>query len=359
MGGQLARRRPARSGERGRASQIASLALVATSLVAPAALATSHGHKKSHDEKKHASKARDAEPGVVETTPFAEKNGSLPYNASGVVQVGPSRFVFVDNNDPTALFELELSDDGAQRGPIRRRPLVGLAPGALADPEGLARVDAGGATWLVVASSFGAKVDKKSGEVTARDGLVRVRYEPEGELRAEAMPGFRAWLLAREPSLASAATREPDQDGLNVEGLAWDPSRGALLFGLRSPVEAGRLTIVPVKVKVDGPWTASALAAEPAIRVAVAKAGAVQGVRDLSYDAETHRLLVLLGRSLSGADAPFELYAWDGASATASAVPGVAFSPKAKPEGVTVASIGGKRKLLVVDDRGGFAVLTP
>jgi hypothetical protein len=40
----------------------------------------------------------------VKSTAFANKNGDVPYNASAVVQVGPRRFVFVDNSDPSALF---------------------------------------------------------------------------------------------------------------------------------------------------------------------------------------------------------------------------------------------------------------
>lgn len=76
----------------------------------------------------------------IKSTPFGERNGKQPFNASGVVQVGTHRFVFVDNHDPTSLFELVLDDDTeAER--IQRRPLVGVVDGQLRDPEGLTRVD--------------------------------------------------------------------------------------------------------------------------------------------------------------------------------------------------------------------------
>ena len=110
----------------------------------------------------------------VKSTPFPKKNGDVPYNASGVVQVGPRRFVFVDNRDSGALYEFVLDADGAQVGPIERRPLVGIGQGHLGDPEGLTRVDLNGETFLVAASSLcltGGKVN---------DGLVRVRYTPDG-----------------------------------------------------------------------------------------------------------------------------------------------------------------------------------
>ena len=48
----------------------------------------------------------------VKSTLFDDTNGRLPFNASGVAQVGPGRFVFIDNHDPSALFELALSADG-------------------------------------------------------------------------------------------------------------------------------------------------------------------------------------------------------------------------------------------------------
>ena len=44
----------------------------------------------------------------VKSTSFNERNGKAPFNASGVAQVGPGRFVFIDNHDPSALFELAL-----------------------------------------------------------------------------------------------------------------------------------------------------------------------------------------------------------------------------------------------------------
>ena len=89
---------------------------------------------------------------------------------------------------------------------------------------------------------------------------MRVRYTPHGDLHAEAMDGFRAWLLTHEPSLAEPVEREPDAGGLNIEGLAWDPRANALLFGLRGPAEPGRIAMIRVPVDAGGaPWTTAAL----------------------------------------------------------------------------------------------------
>ena len=162
----------------------------------------------------------------------------MPFNASGVVQVGPDRFVFVDNNDPSALFELALLPDGTLSERIWRRPLVGVAEGQLLDPEGLGAVDLDGEAFLIAASSLCVRNDNPPGRQRVNDGLVRIRYTPRGDLHAEAMDGFRAWLLTHEPSLAKSGEREPDSGGLNIEGVAWDPRTRALLFGQRGPARS-------------------------------------------------------------------------------------------------------------------------
>ncbi len=189
-------------------------------------------------------------------------------------QVGPGRFVFIDNHDPSALFELALDSDGAEVERISRRPLAGLAEGELRDPEGLdprrpRRRDPSHRRVLALCP------DAKARSTTVVcDGLVRVRYTRHGDLHAEAMHGFRDWLLRLVPSLAAAGKREPDAGGLNVEGLAWDPHTRTLLFGLRGPADPGSVTVirVPVDAGAVAPWTTESLGApsdraRPATRI--------------------------------------------------------------------------------------------
>ena len=144
----------------------------------------------------------------IKATPFGDENGKRPFNASGVVQVGPDRFVFIDNNDPSALFELALLPDGTLSERIWRRPLVGVAEGQLLDPEGLCAVDLDGEAFLIAASSLCVRSGDPPGRQRVNDGLVRIRYTPRGDLHAEAMDGFRDWLLTQVPPLAKASERE-------------------------------------------------------------------------------------------------------------------------------------------------------
>lgn len=86
-----------------------------------------------------------------------------------------------------------------------------------------------------------------------------------------------------------------------------------------------------------------------------------QGIRDINYDPARREFLVVVGRSISGGNAPFQLCTWDG-SASAVDVLDVTFwresttRPETKPEGVTAFLGTDARRLLIVDDNGGFAV---
>ena len=287
----------------------------------------------------------------IKSTPFPEKNDGAPFNASGVVQVGPRRFVFIDNHDSSALFEIVLDADGTEVERIKRRPLLGVAEGQLGDPEGLTRVDVDGETLLIVASSLciaGGKVN---------DGLVRVRYTPEGDLFADAMDGFRSWLLSHDRSLDEAGELEPDAGGLNIEGLAWDPRANAFLFGQRGPAEPGRVTMIRVPVDAGAArWTTAALSTPSVWLARIPQSKARQGIRDICYDEQTGDFLVLIGRSLSRGDEPFQLCTWNGSSDEVTLID-VEFHRSMKPEGITTFSSDGKRKILLVDDTGGYAIV--
>ena len=293
----------------------------------------------------------------VKSTPFGGENGKVPFNASGVAQVGPDRFVFIDNHDPAALFELALLPDGTLAERVWRRPLVGVAEGQLLDPEGLTGVELNGETFIIAASSLCVRNGKGSGQRRVNDGLVRVRYTPRGELHAEAMQGFRAWLLTHEPSLVEAGEREPDAGGLNIEGVVWDPRSQALLFGQRGPAETGQIAVVRVPVDAGAaPWETSSLKVPSTLRIRIPKSGAAPGIRDISYDQQAGVFLILVGRSKSSGKEPFQLCTWNGTSDEVRLLD-VTFHRSMKPEGVTNFSSGDQKKILVVDDGGGYAVL--
>ena len=65
--------------------------------------------------------------------------------------------------------------------------------------------------------------------------------------------------------------------------------------------------------------------------------------------------LILLGRSTSTGNEPFQLGTWNGSRDNVQLLD-VTFHRSMKPEGVVAFSSGDERKLLGVDDLGGYAV---
>jgi hypothetical protein len=295
---------------------------------------------------------------TIDFVPFEEKNGKEEYNASGVVALEDSRLLFCDNNSGDALFEIALDADGRKKGPVTRRPIEGLAPDAVDDFEDMALVAANGRRYVVVTSSMHVKKAKKDEIKVAPSGLVRVAIEPDGRLRGETMAGFREWLVGAYPQLAAAASAEPDDGGLNIEGLAWDAANSTLLFGVRTPAPGGRPLVLPVRVKdAAGPWSTSALEALPAVALAIDSAEGPVGIRGLTYEPVRDGFLVLVGNATSDSEAPFAVYSWDGKPEGVAKRVDASFAKKTKPEGLARATVGGKPATVVVDDGGGFRVL--
>ena len=172
------------------------------------------------------------------------------------------------------------------------------------------------------------------------------------------MRGFRDWLISAYPQLAASARVRPKDGGLNIEGIAWDKRRHALLFGLRTPAPGGKPLILPVKVKdIAGPWTTNNLEAQPPIRLSVEPVGDEQGIRGLYNERDRDSFLVITGKSIHHGEAPFSLYGWNGHADGAPRRFNVRFAREMKPEGITRGVIGGKAALVIVDDGGGFQVI--
>src|SRR2546428_9435655 len=138
---------------------------------------------------------------TITPIPFEEMNGERVYNASGVVPLADSRFLFCDNDCNDALFELDLTDDGRKKGPLIRRPLQGLAPDAIDDLEAMTLAEEKGRRFIFVASSLYVKKAKHGQPPRVPpSGLLRVTVNPDDSLSAENMPGFRDWFVQHAPS---------------------------------------------------------------------------------------------------------------------------------------------------------------
>jgi uncharacterized protein DUF3616 len=289
---------------------------------------------------------------TIAPIPFGEMNGREVYNASDIIPIADSRFLFCDNNTDDALFELDLTPDGRKKGPLIRRPLRGLAAGAAHDLEDMALVEEGGRRYVFLTSSMRVRRAKPPG------GMLRVTINPDETLVAENMPNFRDWLIRAYPQLAASARIKPDNGGLNVEGLAWDRNRQALLFGLRTPTQDGKPLVLPVRLKdLAGQWTTKNLEAQTPIHLSPEPVGDEQGIRCLYNELDRDGFLVIIGKATRDSEAPYSLYEWNGNAGGAMRRLNVVFAKKMKPEGITRGSIGGRNALVIVDDGGGFQVV--
>ncbi len=311
------------------------------------------------DESASDSPAQATSAKQVASTLFSQMNKGTEYNASGVVALADSRFLFCDNNIGDALIEFGVSASGQQQGPLVRRPLVGLSPKSVDDIEDLTMVERDGRRLLFAVTSLSVDAGKKGKPSVVRPGgLLRITIGPDGSLATELMSDFRSWLLMNAPEIASAAQKDPDAGGLNVEGLAWDERRGALLLGIRTPVVGGKPLLRPIRVKdLSGSWTTSNLEMLPQIALGVENSTGEQGVRSLIRNKAGDGFFVVVGNSTSASKAPFSVYSWDGADEGKVARLPISFEKKMKPEGITTGTIGGRDAVLFVDDRGGFSIL--
>jgi hypothetical protein len=300
---------------------------------------------------------------TINSIPFGEVNGRKEYNASDIVPIADSRFLFCDNNTNDALFELDLTPEGRKKGPLIRRPLQGLAASALnerraSDLEDMAIVEEGGRRYVFLTSSMRVRSAKDDSLFVPSSGVLRVTIGADETLVAENMPGFRDWLIRAYPQLAAPARIKPNDGGLNIEGLAWDRNRHALLFGLRTPEPDGKPLILPVKVKnLAGPWTTGNLEAQTPIHLSIEPLGDDQGIRCLYNEPDRDGFLVIIGKATKDSEAPYSLYEWSGNADGATRRLNVVFARKMKPEGITRGVIGGKTALVIVDDGGGFQVI--
>jgi hypothetical protein len=318
-------------------------------------------YKEKKSSKKETAKQR------IKPIPFGERPGPEPYNASEVVAIADSRFLFCDNNIGDALFELRLAPDASMECPLIRQPLSGMEAGTVDDLEGMALVEKDAHRFIFAIPSLSLKQRKrprkKRGErgklATTRNSILRISTGEDDQLKTEVIPDFRAWVIEHVPELGKSPRYLPDDGGLNVEGLGWDPSNQALLLGLRTPVLDGKPIILRVRVKeIDGPWTLDNLEMLPAISLQVEEAGREQGIRSIEYDPSRKVSLIVVGNSTSSSKAPFRLYSWDGnVEGAVRCFDKIRFDKKMRVEGITQGTIGGREAIVFVDDTGGYQVV--
>ncbi len=168
--------------------------------------------------------------------------------------------------------------------------------------------------------------------------------EPVGQPYRQLLDDLLADRRLQPFSLATAASRAPEEGGLNLEGLAASPD-GALWLGFRSPVLDRRAILVPLLNPGALLRGERARLGEP---VTLNLGGL--GVRDLLW--VRGRCWILAGPANGGGG--FRLYVWEGPPHAAHSVPWPAPLPRRfRPEALLAPPTGNGAQELVLSDDGG------
>jgi len=279
-----------------------------------------------------------------------QRFGPIAFGASGVTQLADGRLLIADDEPGHPLVAVDLFGDGRAKEftPAEIASVLrGSGVKALNDLEGMA-VDARDNVYATTSHSVTRARETKQD----RQVVVRFRVLADAVVELRAFTHLEAALALLDPALAAsigASTKERSTPpGLNIEGLAWDPRNGHLLFGLRGPLRDGRAQIITM----ENPDDVFERGASPKLSGPVVLDLEGQGIRDLAYDADVDGFLIVAGASGTSEYGHPELWRWSGRSGDPPLKLHVPAIENLKPEGVTGAMANGRRWVVFVNDDG-------
>jgi hypothetical protein len=265
------------------------------------------------------------------------------FEASGVAHVpGTDGVLFVDDGRADEIFWMRLGEGGAQAGEIRPVKLGA----SVIDMEGMTY---DGTHFYAV----GSQSKSKGGDLA---GLVRFRFDPRTGQAAgtEAVAGLKPFLAANVAELRGMERTKYKDGGINIEGLAYDPSARRLLVGLRSPVVDGHALVVPLRLRDPrGAFAAANLEVEGGKAIRLPFNGA--GVRSIEYDERAGAFHVITGAGPNAEKLDFKLWEWDGNAGRPTLRELGEYDRRLKPEGFTRVSAGARDFGFLVFDTSGYA----
>ncbi len=263
------------------------------------------------------------------------------FEASGAVHVPDSDGVlFVDDAKPGKVFWVQLDESGKQIGDSKSVQLGA----SVENPEGITY---GNSSLFIV----GSQSDPAKGE---KNSIARFGFDTSTQTvrdQPEVITDFRSFLIENVPELKGEGEKPGVQGGLNVEGIAWDPTQERLLLGLRQPFLGGDALIVPLKLRDPRSFTKESLTVSGSGIIRLSLGG--QGIRDIQYDTKLKSFLIISGEPETRKKGVFKLWLWDGGSGSQPSEV-ASLNPDMKPEGVTHVSISGTEYVVVFGDASRF-----
>lgn len=266
------------------------------------------------------------------------------FDASGVAAVpGTDGVLFVDNAREGKVFWMSLDQNG-QVGAITA---VGLGIN-IEDMEG---ITTDGTHFYVVSSQSRPKA-------IATEGLAKFKFDPRGPTidRVESISGLKGFLIENVAELREAGERTGKDGGLNIEGLAWDPQKGRLLLGLRSPVVDGHALLVSLRLRDRrGAFSTDNLEVEGSKAIRLSLGGG--GVRGIEYDGRAKLFKIISGAAEDQNQTDFGLWEWNGDDQSPVLRKIHSFDSSLKPEGVARATVGSRDFIIIVFDVSGYTIM--
>lgn len=267
------------------------------------------------------------------------------FEASGVTAApGTDGVVFVDNGRPGEVFWMRLDENGKQLDSIKTVSL-GLS---IEDLEG---ITTDGTHFYVVSSQARPKAMEKA-------GLVRFKFNAQSQSveEVESISGLRTFLMENVAELRDEGRRKGKNGGINIEGLAWDPRRGRLLLGLRTPIINEQALLVPLRLRdPKGRLSVDNLEVADPKLIRLPLDGS--GVRGIEYDGRKNVFLIISGAGEDQDQTDFGLWEWNGDESQPVLAETARFNRKIKPEGVTRVVAGSRDFTFIVFDAGGYTTM--
>ena len=267
------------------------------------------------------------------------------YEASGVTDVhGTDGVLFVDNGRPGKVFWMRLDQNGKQVDVIKTVRL-GVQ---IEDLEG---ITTDGTYFYVVSSQARPKTADKA-------GLARFKFNAQSQVaeEVESIQGLKEFLLENVAELRDEGRRKGKHGGINIEGIAWDPRRGRLLLGLRSPIIDEHALLVPLRLRDPrGVLAVDNLEVPDSKLIRLSLGG--YGIRGIEYDGRKNVFRLIAGAAEDQDQTDFVLWEWDGNEGQPVLKETTRFDRRLKPEGVARVTIGSRDFTFIVFDAGGYTVI--
>jgi hypothetical protein len=267
------------------------------------------------------------------------------YEASGVTAVqGTDGVLFVDNGRPGKVFWMRLDQNGRQIDQIK--------PVALGvDIEDLEGITTDGTYIYVVSSQARPKAANK-------EGLVRFKFNAQSQTveGVESVSRLKSFLVENVADLREEGRRKAKHGGLNIEGLAWDPRRGRLLLGLRSPIIDDHALLIPLRLRdPKGNLSVDNLEVENSKLIELPLGDS--GIRSIEYDWQKKVFRLISGAAENQERTNFGLWEWNGDESQPVLKESAKLDGRLKPEGVARVTTGSRDFTLIVFDAGGYKVM--